>query len=394
MVPQIVLQIIGRFPGQPVQFRLQPHLDLDFQLFVGPALAALGALASALDTPARAGPYSASSMRIETNVDLTAYNTFGLPATAAALIHIYNDGDIDALLSHPVYGPAPKLVLGGGSNLVLSGAPQGIVLKVQIMGRRLLADEAGAWILEVGAGEDWPGLVAWTLDQGWPGLENLALIPGTVGAGPVQNIGAYGVELRERFDSLDAVDLKGGRRFSLDGPACAFGYRDSAFKHQLAGCLITRVRLRLPRPWQPVLTYPDLQRQCPPTADARQIFDAVCALRRAKLPDPKEVGNAGSFFKNPVVPRGRFEAVQALDPGCVGYPMADGSVKLSAGRLIEACGWKGRSLGRAAVYARQALVLVNQGGATGQEVLALALAIQNSVYDRFGIRLEIEPPVL
>jgi len=334
-------------------------------------------------------------MRIESDVNLIAYNTFGLPAPAGTLIHIDNDGDLDDLLAHPVYGAAPKLVLGGGSNLVLSGAPQSIVLKVAIMGRRLLAEEADGWIVEAGAGEDWHGLVTWTLDQGWPGLENLALIPGSVGAAPVQNIGAYGVELQARFESLDAVDLRDGRRFSLDAATCRFGYRDSIFKHELAGCcLITRVRLRLPKPWQAVRSYPDLRRDCPSTCDARHIFDAVCALRRAKLPDPKQLGSAGSFFKNPVVHRSQLESVKASDPACVCYPLPDEQVKLSAGRLIEACGWKGRSLGRAAVYSQQALVIVNQGGATGQEVLALAAAIQESVYARFGIRLEIEPVVL
>jgi UDP-N-acetylmuramate dehydrogenase len=334
-------------------------------------------------------------MHIETDINLRAYNTFGLPAQAGTLIHIYNDGDIDEVLAHPVYGVAPKLVLGGGSNLVLSGAPQSIVLKVAIMGRGLLAEEAGAWIVDAGAGEDWHDLVTWTLDQGLPGLENLALIPGTAGAGPVQNIGAYGVELQARFDSLDAVDLRDGHRFTLDAAACRFGYRDSIFKNELAGCcLITRVRLRLPKPWQAVRSYPDLRRDCPPNCDAHHIFDAVCALRRAKLPDPKLLGSAGSFFKNPVIYRHQLESVKASDPACVCYPLPDGRVKLSAGRLIEACGWKGRCLGRAAVYAKQALVIVNQGGATGQEILALATAIQESVHARFGIHLEIEPIVL
>ncbi len=337
-------------------------------------------------------------MLIETNVNLKAYNTFGLPATARTLIRIYNEADIEALLGHPDYGPAPKLVLGGGSNLVFGGAPQGLVLKVEIMGRRLLAETEEAWIVEAGAGEDWHDLVAWTLDQGWPGLENLALIPGTVGAAPVQNIGAYGVELETRFDSLDGVDLRDGRRFTLDAAACRFGYRDSIFKQELAGSgMITRVRLRLPKQWQPVLDYPDVRRECLKMADAspgpRRIFDVVCALRRAKLPDPRFLGSAGSFFKNPVVSHRQWEAIQAGDPGCICYRLADGRVKVPAGRLIEACGWKGKAMGRAAVHAGQALVIVNQGGATGREVLSLARAIQESVQDRFGIHLEIEPCV-
>jgi UDP-N-acetylmuramate dehydrogenase len=338
-------------------------------------------------------------MRIETNVELKPYNTFGLPAVAETLVRIRDNADIERVLIHPRHGPAPKFVLGGGSNIVLTGALPPVVLKVEIMGRRPIGEDTGAWIVEAGAGENWHDLVVWTLDQGWPGLENLALIPGTVGAAPVQNIGAYGVELQERFDSLDGVDLRDGRRFSLDAAACRFGYRDSIFKHDLAGrCLISRVRLRLPKAWRPALDYPDLRCACSAgkqaKPDPRRIFDAVCALRRAKLPDPKRLGSAGSFFKNPVVSLVELEAVKARDPNTVSYPLADGTVKLSAGRLIEACGWKGRRMGQAAVYEKQALVLVNLGGATGREVADLARSIQESVYDRFGIRLEIEPVVL
>ena len=243
----------------------------------------------------------------------------------------------------------------------------------------------------------------WTLEQGLPGLENLALIPGTVGAAPVQNIGAYGVELKDRFESLDAVDLVTGRAVTLDASACRFGYRDSVFKQGgfegLAGkSLITRVRLRLPRPWQPVLGYLDLERKRAETGiaqpDARTIFDWVCAIRRAKLPDPAVVGNAGSFFKNPVVSAEQCRDIIDRDPEIVHYPLPDGSCKLAAGWLIDACGWKGKSVGRAGVYDKQALVLVNRGGASGAEVLTLARAIQESVYGRFGIRLEPEPVIL
>ncbi|MCJ8501166.1 UDP-N-acetylmuramate dehydrogenase [Desulfatitalea alkaliphila] len=338
-------------------------------------------------------------MQLQTLVDLTPHNTFGLPAVARAMVHIDSDAAIPRLLDHPLYGPMPKWVLGGGSNVIFTGDPAELVLKVAIKGRRLLPTQADAWIVEVGAGESWHDLVRWTIANGRPGLENLALIPGTVGAAPVQNIGAYGVSLQERFDALDGIDLTTGQPFTLTGDQCRFGYRDSIFKHSLAGrCVITRVRLRLPRPWRPVLDYPDLQRRQRESGsgrpDPQQVFDWVCALRRAKLPDPATVGNAGSFFKNPVVTADRFAQLLRRHPAAVGYRQPDGRVKLAAGWLIETCGWRGRTMGRVGVYAHQALVLVNQGGATGIEVLALARAIQESVKGRFGITLEIEPTVV
>jgi UDP-N-acetylmuramate dehydrogenase len=303
------------------------------------------------------------------------------------------------MVDHAVYGRAPKLILGGGTNLVLTHDITGVVAKVEISGRRLLEERPDAWIVEAGAGENWHELVEWTLRQGWPGLENLALIPGLVGAAPVQNIGAYGVELADRFESLDGVDLVTGRAVTLDARLCAFGYRDSVFKHVLAGkTLITRVRLRLPRPWRPVLGYLDLQRRIHDTGnaapDARKIFDWVCAIRRAKLPDPRDIGNVGSFFKNPVVSAEQCRDIIGRDPSIVHYPLPDGSAKLAAGWLIDACGWKGKSIGRAGVYPQHSLVLVNRGGAIGAEVTTLAQAIQESVYGRFGIRLEPEPVIL
>ena len=348
-------------------------------------------------------PASPSPLVIERDASLRALNTFGLPAVAHTLVRIRSDADVRRVLDHPELGRAPKLVLGGGSNLVLTRDPAAVVLRVEVMGRRLLAAEDDAWIVELGAGENWHDAVAWTLDQGWPGLENLALIPGTVGAAPVQNIGAYGVELADRFDSLDAVDLVTGRGVTLDARACAFGYRDSTFKQAgfagLAGkSLITRVRLRLPRPWQPVRGYLDIERRMAETGnhepDARTVFDWVVAVRRAKLPDPALIGNAGSFFKNPVVSAEQCRDIIGRDPHIVHYPLADGRFKLAAGWLIDACGWKGKRIGHAGVYERQALVLVNCGGATGAEVVTLARAIQESVYGRFGIRLEPEPVVV
>jgi UDP-N-acetylmuramate dehydrogenase len=346
---------------------------------------------------------AAATLALQHRASLRQHNTFGLPAVARTLVRICSEADVRRVVDHPELGLAPKFILGGGSNVVLTHDVDAVVLKIEIAGRRLVREDADAWIVEAGAGESWHGLVQWTLEQGWPGLENLALIPGLVGASPVQNIGAYGVELRERFEALDAVDLITGRRVTLTAADCRFGYRDSVFKQGgfagLAGkSVITRVRLRLPKPWQPVLGYLDIERKMAESGqhapDARTVFDWVCAIRRAKLPDPAVVGNAGSFFKNPVVTPEQCQDIIGRDPGIVHYPMPDGSVKLAAGWLIDACGWKGKAVGQAAVYDKQALVLVNRGGASGAEVVTLARAIQESVYGRFGIRLEPEPVIL
>lgn len=338
-------------------------------------------------------------MQIESGVSLKPYNTFGLPAVAQTLVRIGGDADVRRVVDHPQLGRAPKFILGGGSNIVLTRDMPQVVLKVEVKGIRLVETREHAWIVEAGAGESWHELVVWTLAHGLPGLENMALIPGTVGAAPVQNIGAYGVELKDRFESLDAVDLVTGRSVTLGPSICAFGYRDSVFKHSLANrSVITRVRLRLPRPWQPVVGYLDIARRMhdegvtAPTP--QQVADWVCAIRRAKLPDPATIGNAGSFFKNPVVSPEQCRDIIGRDPEIVHYPLPDGTIKLAAGWMIDACGWKGKTVGQAGVYEKQALVLVNRGGAIGSEVMTLARAIQESVYGRFGIRLEPEPVVV
>ncbi|MDR7148269.1 UDP-N-acetylmuramate dehydrogenase [Hydrogenophaga palleronii] len=349
-------------------------------------------------------------MLVEKNVALQSYNSFGIQARALKLARVRSQEAVEQLVSGLGLNggdAVPPLVLGGGSNLVITGDIKTLVIKVEITGRRVLEEQEKGFVVEAGAGESWHDFVAWTLEQGCPGLENLALIPGSVGASPVQNIGAYGVELQDRFHSLDAVDLRTGRTFTLNAAQCGFGYRDSVFKHAPSGekglglagrAVIIRVRFWLPKPWKPVLGYADLERKIAETGieqpDARQIFDWVCAIRRAKLPDPAVIGNAGSFFKNPTVSVEQCADIIARDPKVVHYPMADGSIKLAAGWLIDACGWKGRGVGNAGVYEKQALVLVNRGGATGGEVMTLAKAIQTSVYERFGILLEPEPVVV
>jgi UDP-N-acetylmuramate dehydrogenase len=359
-----------------------------------------------------------STMLVQKNVPLQAFNTFHIVARAQALARITHESDVQALLVDPEWATQPKFVLGGGSNIVLTGDVKPLVLKVEVMGRKLVAETAKAFIVEAGGGENWHAFVAWTLAQGYPGLENMALIPGTVGASPVQNIGAYGVELQDRFDSLDAIDLHTGELFTLNAAQCAFGYRDSVFKHSSSGnasagqkaiglkdrAVIVRVRFALPKVWKPVLGYADIEKKMAehhctePTA--QQLFDWVCEVRRAKLPNPDVIGNAGSFFKNPTVTPEQCADIIERDPKVVHYVLADGSVKLAAGWLIDACGWRGKSVGQAGVYEKQALVLVNRGavdghdGATGGEVMTLAKAIQTSVYERFGILLEPEPVVV
>src|SRR5690606_1554115 len=289
--------------------------------------------------------------------------------------------------------------------------------------RRIVADDGDAAIVEAAAGENWHDFVCWTLDQGLGGLENLSLIPGTVGASPIQNVGAYGVEMRERFDSLEAADRRSGERRRLFAEDCRFGYRDSIFKHpEGAHWLVLSVRFRLSRRFEPRLDYGELRAELaaaaaaggapraapgddansPAKLDARAVAAAVVAIRRRKLPDPAVLGNAGSFFRNPVVEAARADALARSHPDMPRYPADDPDpqaghaprVKLSAGWLIDRCGWKGFREGDAGVHDRHALVLVNHGAASGAQLLALAERIRESVRERFGVELEPEPTIV
>jgi UDP-N-acetylmuramate dehydrogenase len=331
-----------------------------------------------------------------TAADLTSLNTFGLAAAAPAYVRVTAATQLPTL-SALARRYRSVFVLGGGSNVVLPSTLDGLVAHVGIPGIRLVEQRPDAWIVDAGGGENWHAFVDTCLRQGWEGLENLGLIPGTVGAAPVQNIGAYGVELEQRFLGLSAWDIARGEMVRMSAEECRFAYRDSRFKHDAPGrWLIVSVRFLLPRPWRPVLTYPDLQGHpglAEADPDARAIFDAVCAIRRAKLPDPAVIGNAGSFFKNPVVDAGGHASLRQRYPRLVSYPQADGRYKIAAGWLIDQCGWKGRTLGAAGVHDRQALVLVNRGGARAVDILALADAIRADVRARFGVELEQEPVV-
>ncbi|MBK7677530.1 MAG: UDP-N-acetylmuramate dehydrogenase [Candidatus Accumulibacter sp.] len=336
---------------------------------------------------------------VQRDVELASRTTLALPGKATFWAEISN---VDQLRQVVGSSALRRFVLGSGSNLVFSGDFDGLLLHMAIGGRELIGEDDDAWYVRAGAGENWHQLVSWTLEQGWPGLENLALIPGTVGAAPIQNIGAYGLEVADRFLSLEALDMPSGRLLRLDRTACRFAYRDSVFKQQgwhLDACrVITRVTFRLPKAWQPLTAYTDLaaelDRQQTTHPTAQEIAAAVIAVRRRKLPDPTVVPNAGSFFHNPLVDGVVAERLRWTHPDLPCYPQPDGRVKLAAGWLIEHSGWKGRDLGCVGMYEKQALVLVNRGGAQGAEVIALARAVQADVRARFGVELTPEPVIL
>ncbi len=338
------------------------------------------------------------AMPPQAGVNLTNCNTLALPGRAARYLKIADPAQLTA----PELAGERRFVLGGGSNLVLTGDFPGLVLHMAIPGRRLAGEDADAWYVEAGAGENWHDFVQWTLAQGWPGLENLSLIPGTVGAAPIQNIGAYGLEVSERLHSVSAWDFEKQAFFTVDRDACRFAYRDSLFKQQgwhLDGRIaIVSVVFRLPKAWQANCRYADIAQELAAQGIAEpgpsDIAAAVIAVRRRKLPDPAVVPNAGSFFHNPVVSAERAAALAADHPGLPCYPQPGGRVKLAAGWLIEQAGWKGKNLGPVGMYEKQALVLVNRGGATGADVRRTMAAVQAAVRDKFAVDLSPEPVFL
>jgi UDP-N-acetylmuramate dehydrogenase len=330
-------------------------------------------------------------MQVYTNFSLLRYNTFGLDVPAERFVSV---ATLDEL-REAARMPGPKRLLGGGSNVLLRGPVNGLVVHTALRGfERLGPGPEGSELVRAAAGEAWHALVQWSLENGLSGIENLSLIPGTVGAAPIQNIGAYGVELCEVFHELEALHLESGELRRFGPEECRFGYRDSIFKGSEKGqYAIFSVTLRLRT--EPVLRleYGDIRRKLQEMGvqdpSPKAVSEAVCRIRSGKLPDPAVLGNAGSFFKNPTVPTERFEKLLAKYPDMPGYPGPSG-VKIPAGWLIEQSGWKGRRLGRAGCHQQQALVLVNLGGATGTEIEALALEICREVAHRYEIPLECE----
>ncbi|RMH86498.1 UDP-N-acetylmuramate dehydrogenase [Pseudomonas sp. AOB-7] len=338
------------------------------------------------------------SLHLQSEVSLKAFNSFGVEVGARLFAQAHNDDEVREALRLAESHDLPLLVIGGGSNLLLTRDVEALVLRMASRGIRILEDDGERVLVEAEAGEPWHPFVLWSLEQGLNGLENLSLIPGTVGAAPMQNIGAYGVELKDLFVGLTALDRQSGelRDFNLD--ECAFAYRDSLFKREAGRWLILRVRLQLSRVAALRLDYgPVRQRLAAMGIEAPTASDvsrAICAIRSEKLPDPAELGNAGSFFKNPLVSNAVAERIRAEHADLVGYPAGEGLLKLAAGWLIERAGWKGFRDGDAGVHRLQALVLVNYGQASGEQLLALARRIQADIQARFGVELEIEPNVL
>lgn len=359
---------------------------------------------------------------IQQQVSLLNYNTLALPSKAEHFCEITSETELCEALAWAREKQLSITLLGGGSNVVLAGDLAGLVIHIAILGVELVTgeevpSESYQRIVRVGAGENWHQLVLYTLKQGWYGLENLSLIPGLTGAAPIQNIGAYGVELSDRFHSLEAIDLSSGESITMTLSDCQFGYRDSFFKgagrDQYA---ITAINLLLSSKSDLCLEYPalktyletkSLERESLETeglegkrlgnksiasVTPKQVSDAVCEIRRTKLPDPKDIANAGSFFKNPVISSEQMKVLQKQYPKLVSYDQPNGSKKLAAGWLVEQAGWKGVEQSGVGVHNKQALVLVNYQG-TGQALLSLAGDIQASVAEKFGITLEIEPRV-
>ena len=338
------------------------------------------------------------TLSIQENVSLKPYNSFGFDVSARYFAELTAADQIPELLDFARGQGLELLVIGGGSNLILRDSIDSLVLVNHIPGREVVKVAEGSVMIRAGAGEGWHSFVRWTLEQGYYGLENLSLIPGTVGAAPMQNIGAYGVELKDRMHSLEAFDCATGKVVSFSAAECDFGYRDSVFKSAEPGrYLILSVTFELSLSFEPLLHYggisAEMERRGVSELDAMGLSDLICEVRSAKLPHPDQIGNAGSFFKNPVITDLQAKQLKQQYPGLVCFPDKPGFTKLAAGWLIDQLGWKGRRQGDAGVYDKQALVLVNHGLATADDILELARNIQADISEKFAVQLEIEPRI-
>jgi UDP-N-acetylmuramate dehydrogenase len=328
--------------------------------------------------------------------NLQKLNTLAVPAIADYFVAVHNDSELREALAFSRTENLPHLLLGGGSNIVLQSDFPGVVIQLKSQGKELIAEDENFVWLKVSAGENWHQLVEYTLAEGFYGLENLSLIPGSVGAAPIQNIGAYGVEVKDLISELTALEIRSGLTVNFTNESCRFGYRDSIFKHTLKDqYVITSVTFCLAKTPRPNLSYPALQHALAgvekPTPQA--ISDAVIAIRSEKLPDPALIPNVGSFFKNPIISTGQLSVLRSKYPDIVSYAVNEDSAKLAAAWLIDRAGWRGKTADGAQVHVQQALVLTNPQHLYGSAVLALAKRVQDSVYAEFGVSLEMEPRV-
>jgi len=339
-------------------------------------------------------------MRDNPNRSLRKLNSFGVESTCSRLVTIESETDAFDLVTSVDFKKEPHFVLGGGTNVLFMGHYDGWIIRNEMKGLEVVTSDDDYAHIKAMAGENWQDLVSFCIEQDLGGIENLSYIPGTVGAAPIQNIGAYGVEIKDVFDSLTAVSIESGKLVKFQKHDCEFGYRNSIFKNELRGkYIITSVVLRLHRKHHPVLNYGDVQEQLAAEYtepySLEEISKTIGKIRSSKLPDPKKVGNAGSFFKNAEVSLEDYQQVHADFPSMPSFPAsADGRIKIPAGWLIEQAGWKGKCIGNAGVSPNHALVLINLGGATGEDIFALSVAIIESVRDMFGIELEREVTVV
>ncbi|MCH8325434.1 MAG: UDP-N-acetylmuramate dehydrogenase [Bacteroidetes bacterium] len=330
-------------------------------------------------------------MQIQENISLKKYNTFGIDVKARYFIELKNEEQIEEIFSSEV-NSEKRFILGGGSNVLFTKNYEGLILKNSISGINKLTEDSNEVIIEAGAGVIWQDLVNYCVKNKYWGIENLSLIPGTVGAAPIQNIGAYGQELKNIFLNLNGFDLLEKVKRNYNNEDCQFGYRDSIFKNSLKGFfLITSVQLKLSKRANPILSYQpvmdEIDKRNINNSTIAQISDMICDIRKSKLPDPNEIGNAGSFFKNPEISENTFEHLKKEFKDINSYKTESGVVKISAGWLIEKCGWKGKRKGDVASFEKQALILVNYGNATGKEVLDFAEEVKKTVKEKFGILL-------
>ena len=339
-------------------------------------------------------------MTIQQNVDLLPYNTFGIQATAKYFTTIKSVEEAQRLFTTEVFKREKHLILGGGSNILLTKDFDGLVAKVQIVGKQILHEDDSCITLRVGAGENWHAFVMYCVERNYGGVENLSLIPGTVGAAPMQNIGAYGVEIKKNILSVEAVEISTSDVRYFDNQACKFGYRDSTFKQELKDkFLITSVTLKLTkRDHDFNISYGSIDETLKQLGSEKlsvnAISDAVIYIRSHKLPDPSRIGNAGSFFKNPSIQADLMDFIKKDFPSLPSYPSTDGLVKIPAAWLIEQCGWKGKTFDNIGVHQHQALVLVNYGGGKGEKIWELAMKIKESVKEKFNITLQPEVNVI